>query len=323
MKTLILKGFVLLALAGCTAGSAGGLLTCKGDCGTLDSGKKFSAVARVCYHDGNEIVGSDVTFIEEDIIISQAHIFGFSPESPACCGSTCANQIRSDYTRFKGKMYVCDGSNYRSEQIIIAKILDLSVRSTGHPPGYDLALAHVDRNCDKCDQGRSIKIEPIPLANHLPAPNASATHVYVGDPQQYHKRRYAPHLLSRPMTGGPDTPCTRQAVKHDGVENPPMIFETSGSPVLITECGLDAVHGFHGNGWDEKGIMYEELQLVQTQKRWVQAEVTRWTGRTDLRDACALSGRRSFAATAPFDVPQNGCRAEKIEEETPTLMCEQ
>ena len=45
-----------------------------------------------------------------------------------------------------------------------------------------------------------------------------------------------------------------------------MLFDTSGSLVIIKECGRYVVHGLHGNGMDLDQNMYEFLQLVQTQK---------------------------------------------------------
>ena len=59
-----------------------------------------------------------------------------------------------------------------------------------------------------------------------------------------------------------------------------MLFGASGSPVIFKECENYVVHGLHGRGYDEGGFMYEELQLLQTQKKWIQSEIFRWTGRT-------------------------------------------
>ena len=69
-------------------------------------------------------------------------------------------------------MYVVDGANYPNKKIIIAKVLDISARSTGEPPGYDILVAHVDRNCNRCN--KDITINPIPIANNLPAINTKA-----------------------------------------------------------------------------------------------------------------------------------------------------
>ena len=64
--------------------------------------------------------------------------------------------------------------------------------------------------------------------------------------------------------GAKTTQCSRQIIKHDGIDNPPMLFDCSGSPVVYSECGKNVIHGLHGNGMDEDKIMYETLQLVQT-----------------------------------------------------------
>ena len=58
---------------------------------------------------------------------------------------------------------------------------------------------------------------------------------------------------------------------------------------------------------DYDGHMYEFLQLVQTQKEWIQSEIYRWTGRTEMLDSCSKSGKRSFMPNSKFDIPQNNC----------------
>ena len=62
--------------------------------------------------------------------------------------------------------------------------------------------------------------------------------------------------------------------------------------------------------------MYEFLQLVQTQKEWIQSEIYRWTGRTEMLDSCSASGKRSFMTGSIFDVPQNDC-SKKIYDKHP------
>ena len=52
-----------------------------------------------------------------------------------------------------------------------------------------------------------------------------------------------------------NTSCSRQTIKHDGKLNPPMLFDTSGSPVIYKECGKYVLHGLHGNGMDYKGYV--------------------------------------------------------------------
>ena len=104
------------------------------------------------------------------------------------------------------------------------------------------------------------------------------------------------------------------------VGNPLQISDTSGSPVFIKECKKDVLHGFHGNGengaWctefetevDGKRYMCEVLQLVQSQKEWIQKKVTAWTGRKTLRDACSTNGYREDSE--PYKVTQYGCRTD-------------
>jgi hypothetical protein len=48
----------------------------------------------------------------------------------------------------------------------------------------------------------------------------------------------------------------------------------------------------HGNGNKEGKIMHEYLKLLQTQKKWIQSEIYKWTGRTDIIDSCSETGRR-------------------------------
>ena len=103
------------------------------------------------------------------------------------------------------------------------------------------------------------------------------------------------------------TPNSIQIIKHDGKNNPPMLFGASGSPVIFKECGSYVVHGLHGNGTKEGNFMHEYLKLLQTQKKWIQSEIFKWTGRTEMIDACSETGRRSFMPDQKFDVLQNEC----------------
>ena len=89
-----------------------------------------------------------------------------------------------------------------------------------------------------------------------------------------------------------------------------MLFDTSGSPVIFKECGKYVLHGLHGNGMGYKGYSYTFLQLLQTQKEWIQSEIYRWTGRTEMLDSCSPTGTRSFMLGNEFDVPQSGCNKE-------------
>ena len=288
------------------------VLKCKGDCGTLDESNKYSAVARLCYGSSSDPLGSDVTFIEDDIIITQAHIFGNPRKTAPCCGGDCEKKA-DDWKRYKNNMFVCDGTDYgKKGKIRIGKVIDVEFRMT-ETFGYDIAIAHIDRDCDQCN--RDVKIDPIPLANSLPKLGADAVHVHVGDPRNRNTRRSSPHKLIWPVVGAKGLECVHQYVKADGIDNPPMVFNVSGSPVMINECGKTAVHGFHGTGEDDGGFMYERLQLVQAQKQWAYNQIKEWTGRDEILDACSESGYRSFTGTEDFDVTQRSCIPENSDDE--------
>ena len=55
--------------------------------------------------------------------------------------------------------------------------------------------------------------------------------------------------------------------------------------------------------------MCEVLQLVQSQQKWIGAKIQEWTGRTEMLDACATSGKKTIAG-AKYDVIQYGCRTD-------------
>ena len=304
--------FTLLVFVGCTnqlelPPHRNGVLVCEKDCGTYDANDEFTFQARLA-GDAN------VTFIEGDIILSSAHILGFHPSKKNySCGKRYirASKRDTDWSWDIKSIYVVDGKNYPNKKIIIAKVLDISARATGLPPGYDIVVAHVDRNCKECSKDVNIKITPIAIANNLPLMDTKALHVVVPGNSQMNKGRfYVDHLLNGRIWGAQNTSCSRQTIKHDGKLNPPMLFDTSGSPVIYKECGKYVLHGLHGNGMDYKGYMYEFLQLLQTQKEWIQSEIYRWTGRTEMLDSCSPTGTRSFMPGNEFDVPQNGCNKE-------------
>ncbi len=283
------------------------VLKCDKDCGKLDINNNYSFQARLAM--GQDMWGANVTFIEKDIILSSGHILGFEPSRKklASCGSEASKMVNNDWYHNKNDMYVVDGSRYPQKKVIIAKVLDISIRNTGEPPGYDIMLAHVDRNCKKCNKKDDITIVPIPISNKIPQINTKAIHVAVPGSSRINKGRfYDSHLLNGLIWGDNNNICLRQTIKHDGKSNPPMIFDTSGSPVIFKECGQLAVHGLHGNGNDEGGFMFEHLQLLQTQKKWIYAEIKRWTGRNEILDACSPTGLRSFSNDI-FDTPQNDC----------------
>ena len=68
--------FTLLVFVGCTKQlelpQRRGVLVCEKDCGIQDLDDEFTFQARLER-------GANVTFIEDDIILSSAHILGFHP----------------------------------------------------------------------------------------------------------------------------------------------------------------------------------------------------------------------------------------------------
>ena len=290
------------------------VLKCKKDCGNSDINNEFSFQARLSM--GPEKFGGNVTFIEDDIILTSAHVLGINSERKLCCSSEKTKKLADDWKHFKNEMFVVEGNSWQGKQKIIAKVLDISGRTSGFPEGggYDLLVAHVDRNCKLCQKNKDIIITPIPLANKLPAIGTPAQHICITDRKKAGKGIiWRAENLNGLIYGGETTQCSRQIVKHDGVNNPPMLFDgCSGSPVIFKECGNNVVHGLHGNGIGDDKYMYEMLQLVQTQKEWIQSEIFKWTGRTDMLDSCADTGRRSFMAGGKFDILQNGCSKKKI-----------
>ena len=154
----------------------------------------------------------------------------------------------------------------------------------------------------------------ITMKNNLPEMNTKALHIVVPGNSEMNKGRfYNDHLLNGRIWGSKKTPCSRQTIKHDGTNNPPMVFDTSGSPVIFKECGKYVVHGLHGNGSDDGKYMYEFLQLLQTQKEWIQSEIYRWTGRTEMLDSCSPTGTRSFMPGSDFDIPQSNCEKKRYD----------
>ena len=294
------------------------VLKCNENCGQPDLENEFSFQAKIAM--GEDLWGANVTFIEDDIILSQGHILGYYPEDKGSiprCGADASTNPAADWKNHKNDMYVVSGKEF-PKKIIIGKVIDISMRVTGVPPGYDIMIALVDRNCKKCNT--SIPIKPIPVATQIPKINSKARHVFIPEedlPEQGKGVLSDRHLLNGRIWGSRDNSCTRQIIKHDGKSNPPMIFGTSGSPVIIKECGSWAVHGLHGNGMDFDGYMYESLQLLQTQKQWIQSEIHRWTGRKDMQDACSQNGRKSFMIGEKFEIKQLGCGKTIFEPDEP------
>ena len=90
--TLLFSLFTLLVLVGCTnplelPPHHNGVLVCAKDCGTYDANDEFTFQARLAG-------GSNVTFIEDDIILSSAHILGFEPnkKNTLSCGAEAATK---------------------------------------------------------------------------------------------------------------------------------------------------------------------------------------------------------------------------------------
>ena len=207
------------------------------------------------------------------MVAGEAHVLGFGQDSgswtPCCeCGSAVSNSESADLNEGK-EFYLAAGDDTRTLAAtrIIGKLTHYGVRATGNPPGYDLFVAKVDRACAFCVDPSTVAITPIPLARSYPHVGAPAVWVYTagtgdkdGDAtwpgRDYAYRQVASHKLDRtvgsvsPPPPSPTTtqPCRRQPVLMDGVVNPLVVSDTSGSPVIISECGTDAVHGFHGNG---------------------------------------------------------------------------
>tara|TARA_B100001179_G_scaffold73985_1_gene51896 strand:- start:337 stop:753 length:417 start_codon:yes stop_codon:yes gene_type:complete len=134
--TLLFSLFTLLVLVGCTnplelPPHHNGVLVCAKDCGTYDANDEFTFQARLAG-------GSNVTFIEDDIILSSAHILGFHPSKKNySCGKRYirASKRDTDWSWDIKSIYVVDGKNYPNKKIIIAKVLDISARATSRPPG--------------------------------------------------------------------------------------------------------------------------------------------------------------------------------------------
>ena len=88
--------------------------------------------------------GGNITFIEDDIAISQAHVLGINPGKKVCCTPKKIKKAAEDWKRFKNSMYVVEGNSYQGKQKIIGKVVDIAGRTNGYPPGYDLLLLYID-----------------------------------------------------------------------------------------------------------------------------------------------------------------------------------
>ena len=137
MKKILLSLFIYLGTVSIILAQPN-VLKCKKNCGIFDANDEYTFQARMAQ--GSDLWGGNVTFIEDDIILSQAHILGFDPHKRESfsCGAEAASKKNTDWSHHKHDMYVVDGKNYPKKKIIIAKVLDISARATGHPPGNDI-----------------------------------------------------------------------------------------------------------------------------------------------------------------------------------------
>lgn len=265
-------------------------MACRGECGTKDTTSRWSAVARLCMVERGQdptqqlCSGSTVTFIEDDVVASEAHVVGYTPEEKdvwsACCDAEGGNKAdvctfgsSSQSRDLQGKdVYIAAGADTTTlaNTKIIGKIIKYAARSTGNPPGYDIFVGHVDRSCTHCvASAEQPTIKPIPLASKYPVLNEKATWVYTagtGDTEpadatwpgrKYAYRQSSPHTLNKVIGSGYEgtEQCRRQAVAMNKDPNPLAVSDTSGSPVFFTQCDKDVLHGFHGNG--EGGWCFE------------------------------------------------------------------
>jgi hypothetical protein len=90
MKKLVL--FLLFATFSFETLSEPNVLKCEKNCGTLDINDDFTFQARMAQ--GEDMWGANVTFIEDDIILSSAHILGFEPDrrKALSCGAEAATK---------------------------------------------------------------------------------------------------------------------------------------------------------------------------------------------------------------------------------------
>ena len=95
------------------------VLKCNKNCGKSDLNDSYSFQARIAM--GPDQWGANVTFIEDDIILSQGHILGYSPEeknSIPRCGSDASSNPAADWLNNKHDMYVVAGKNYPIKIVI-------------------------------------------------------------------------------------------------------------------------------------------------------------------------------------------------------------
>ena len=99
-------------------------MNCTKACGTVDVNNEFSFQARIMSGSGSP--GCNITFIEEDIILTASHCFGVKSK---CCSSEAVKKKSRYWKKNNNSIYVVDGKNYPEKKIVIAKILDISARA--------------------------------------------------------------------------------------------------------------------------------------------------------------------------------------------------
>ena len=82
MKKLIIILILIISFSNILSAQPN-VLKCKKDCGILDSKGEFSFQVRLSM--GPDKWGGNITFIEDDIAISQAHVLGINPGKKVCC----------------------------------------------------------------------------------------------------------------------------------------------------------------------------------------------------------------------------------------------
>ena len=82
------------------------VLKCTKNCGISDLNNNYSFQARIAM--GPDMWGGNVTFIEDDVILSQGHILGYTPEeknSIPRCGSDASSNPAADWLNNKSDMF--------------------------------------------------------------------------------------------------------------------------------------------------------------------------------------------------------------------------
>ena len=102
MKKLILIFIIAISYSNISSADPN-VKKCKKDCGTPDTKGEFSFQVRLSM--GQEGWGGNITFIEDDIAISEAHVLGIIPGKKICCSPKEIKKAAEDWKRFKNKMF--------------------------------------------------------------------------------------------------------------------------------------------------------------------------------------------------------------------------